>query len=139
MERSKAALFVGEDMAAIAKALVVIFVVHIGMPEIDERTGDQPAGPRQHHTRQGNHVSAFVRLAQVAAPRRVRLVERPIRLPRRRYIAVVALRRRRESLPIGRRAGRDDQAGGGGTGEDLTTDPDVVWRHGCTLSFAPHK
>src|SRR5712691_11382327 len=93
-----AALGVGEQVPAIAKARGVVFAALVRVPEIDERPFDRPARAREHEPADLDEPRAGVRLEEVGALRRARLEIGALALAHRRLVAVVALRCRRRAL-----------------------------------------
>src|SRR5262245_22704991 len=108
-----AALGIGEQMPAIAKAGVVVLAALVGMPEVEERLRDRPAGARQNLPAELNPARRAAMLDELGAQRRTGLEIRPLGLPHGRLIAVVALRRRCKRLReriIERKSGRGERA-----------------------------
>src|SRR4029453_2216779 len=91
-----AALRVGEDMAAIAEAAIVVVAALVRMPQIDERALDRTAAAREHVTCQLDRPTLAARLREVEALGRARAIERTLDLRQRRRIVVLAFRRRDE-------------------------------------------
>src|SRR5215472_18423313 len=108
-----ATLAIGEQMPAIAKAGAVVLAALVGMPEVEERLRDGPAGTRQDLPAELDRPRRAVRLDEIGAQRRTGLEIRPLGLPHGRLIAVVALRRwckRLRERVIERKAGRGERA-----------------------------
>src|SRR5262249_47502320 len=108
-----AALGIGEQVSAIAKAGVVVLAALVGMPEVEERLRDRPAGARQNLPAELNPARRAAKLDELGAQRRTGLEIRPLGLPHGRLIAVVALRRRCKRLRervIEPKAGRGERA-----------------------------
>src|SRR5262245_63981436 len=100
-------------MPAIAKAGAVVRAALVGMPEVEERLRDGPAGTRQDLPAELDRPRRAVRLDEIGAQRRTGLEIRPLGLPHGRLIAVVALRRwckRLRERVIERKAGRGERA-----------------------------
>src|SRR5882762_8657297 len=89
-----APLCVGEDVAAQTEALVVVFAAGVGMPQVNQRICDRAARAGEYHARKLDRAARDASLAQIAAPRRLRLEERPFSLRESWLVAVVARRRR---------------------------------------------
>src|SRR5262245_1557496 len=99
-------------MPAIAKAGVVVLAALVGMPEVEERLRDRPAGAGQNLPAELDSPRRAVRLDEIGAQRRTGLEIRPLGLPHGRLIAVVACRRRCKRLRervIERKAGRGER------------------------------
>jgi hypothetical protein len=107
-----ASLGVGELVAAIAKAAVVVLAVFVRVPEIEQRVRDRLASGRQDLPGQGQLRGLGLRLYQRNAPRRVRLEKRPFGLPRSQLAAGERARLRK---------GRNDRERGRG-GEEPAAD-----------------
>src|SRR5262249_42594950 len=88
-----AAGLVGEEVAAIAEAGIVVFAALVGVPEIDQRPRHRPAGAREHHAAELDQPAAGAGLGEVGALGRARLEIGPVGLPDGRRVAVVTLRR----------------------------------------------
>src|SRR5262249_33175534 len=65
-----AALGVREQMPAIAKAGIVVLATFVGMPEIEERLRDRPAGARENLPAELDQPCRAVRLDEISAQRR---------------------------------------------------------------------
>src|SRR5262245_21880880 len=106
-----AALRVGEHMAAIAEAAIVIGATIVRVPQIDERALDRPTAAGQHIARQLDQPAAGVRLHEIEALGRARAIERTFDFGQRLRIVVFAFGRWRE---IGLTPGIGGSIGGSG-------------------------
>src|SRR5262249_61163237 len=73
-----AAVGIGEQMPAIGKAGVVVLAALVGMPEVEERLRDRPAGAGQNLPAELDSPRRAVRLDEIGAQRRTGLEIRPL-------------------------------------------------------------
>jgi len=83
-------------VSAIAESAVVVLAALVGVPEIDQRLRQRPAGAGEDPPAQLDQPRVAVRLDQIGALRRTWLEIRPLGLPDGGRIVVVALRRRHQ-------------------------------------------
>src|SRR6266508_5297807 len=85
-------------MSTIAKSAGVVFAALVGVPEIDERPRNRPAGAGENLSADFDQPRLAVRFDEIGAFGRTGFEIRPFALPHGRCVAVMALRRRCKRL-----------------------------------------
>lgn len=91
----------GDDMAAIAKADVVVFAIFIGMPEINHRSTNWATSLGQNKAGKFKRFALGAKLTKITTLRRFRLEKRSLRLGHGWFIAIVTVRCGRKLLCMG--------------------------------------
>src|SRR5690242_17404442 len=114
--KAERTVWLGDDMATIAKANIVVFAILIGMPEIDHRSPKRATTPGQRIAGNFKRLALGSRLTKITTLGRSRLEKRSFRLGDGQFIAIVTVRRGRKLLRHGYIRPRQFPPGGNNAG-----------------------